>query len=259
MNNTDNKNAQSSTIVWITGASQGIGEALAMAMAARGMMVLASARNKEHLKSLVNKTANLQGHIFAYPLDITDQSAVSDTVRKIIEDHGRIDQAVLNAGTYIPIDAEHFNSQDIRQQIELNVMGTSYCIEYLLPAMKQQGKGLIAINSSLAGYRGLPKASGYGATKAALINMAESLHSELSDQGIQFKVINPGFVKTPLTDKNRFPMPFLMDADTAADVIIKGLFSKRFEIRFPRVFAGIMGFLRHLPYACYFPIAKKAR
>ncbi|WP_299733470.1 SDR family NAD(P)-dependent oxidoreductase [uncultured Endozoicomonas sp.] len=246
-------------VVWITGASQGIGEALALAMAKQGMTVLASARNHEHLANLVDKSKNLPGQILAYPLDITDQSVVNGIVEKMMEDHGRIDQAILNAGTYIPIPAESFNSHDVRQQVELNIMGTSYCIEALLPDMIQRGQGLIAINASLAGYRGLPKAAGYGATKAALINMAESLHSELSDHGIHFKVINPGFVKTPLTDKNTFPMPFLIDSDEAASIIIKGLASKRFEIRFPRIFAAIMGTLRHLPYALYFPIARKVR
>ncbi|WP_067583545.1 SDR family NAD(P)-dependent oxidoreductase [Endozoicomonas ascidiicola] len=246
-------------VVWITGASQGIGEALAVAMAKKGMTVLASARNHEHLNNLVDTSKNLVGQILAYPLDITDQSAVNGTVEKIMEDHGRIDQAILNAGTYIPIPADTFNSHDVRQQVELNIMGASYCIEALLPSMKTRGQGVIAINASLAGYRGLPKAAGYGATKAALINMAESLHSELSDQGVHFKVINPGFVKTPLTDKNTFPMPFLIGSDEAASIIIKGLASKRFEIRFPRIFAAIMGTLRHLPYVLYFPIVRKIR
>ncbi|WP_067516176.1 SDR family NAD(P)-dependent oxidoreductase [Endozoicomonas ascidiicola] len=246
-------------VVWITGASQGIGEALALAMAKQGMTVLASARNHEHLANLVDKSKNLEGDIIAYSLDITDQSAVNATASKMMKNHGRIDQAILNAGTYIPIPAESFNSHDVRQQVELNIMGTSYCIEALLPDMIQRGQGLIAINASLAGYRGLPKAAGYGATKAALINMVESLHSELSDHGIHFKVINPGFVKTPLTDKNTFPMPFLIEADKAAQLIINQLNSHCFEIRFPWPFALLMRLIRCLPYSLYFSLIKRMK
>ncbi|WP_419832307.1 SDR family NAD(P)-dependent oxidoreductase [Endozoicomonas atrinae] len=248
----------SPSVVWITGASQGIGEAVAIAMAREGLIVAASARNMERLEALANQSTELKGRIIPYPLDVTDQTAVTETVNKIIETHGCIDQAILNAGTYISTSATEFTSSAVRQQVELNLMGVCHCLEPLIASMKKKGKGTIAINASLAGYRGLPRAAGYGATKAALINMAESLYTELSEVGIAIKVINPGFVKTPLTSKNRFPMPFLMEVDKAADIIVKGMKGRQFEIRFPRIFAAILGLLRRLPYPLYFWLIRRA-
>ncbi|KEI70133.1 SDR family NAD(P)-dependent oxidoreductase [Endozoicomonas elysicola] len=257
MSTNDEKISTSTPVIWITGASQGIGKAVAMAMAREGMIVAASARNAAQLEVLAKHSAELQGNIIPYPLDVTDQNAVHETVNKIIMDHGQINQAILNAGTYIATPAAEFTSSAVRQQVELNLMGVCHCIEPLISIMKTQGKGIIAINASLAGYRGLPKAAGYGATKAALINMAESLHSELSEIGIDIKVINPGFVKTPLTSKNRFPMPFIMEVEKAAEIIVKGMKARQFEIRFPRVFAAFLGILRRLPYPLYFWLIRK--
>ena len=245
------------TVVWITGASQGIGAAVALAMAREGMTIAASARNEEKLSTLVAQSEGLKGNIVAYPLDVTDPNAVNAAVSKIIRDHGQIDQAILNAGTYLPEVAEAFNSQAMRQHVELNLMGVCHCIEPLIPLMKNLGQGIIAINASLAGYRGLPRSASYGATKAALINMAESLRTELPALGIDIKLINPGFVKTPLTDKNRFPMPFLIEADRAAKIIVKGMKSRKFEIRFPSFFAGLLGLLRLMPYPLYFYLVTK--
>ncbi len=257
MSNNDEKISASAPVIWITGASQGIGKAVAMAMAREGMIVAASARNAVQLEVLAKHSAELQGKIIPYPLNVTDQNAVHETVNKIIMDHGQINQAILNAGIYIATPAAEFTSSAVRQQVELNLMGVCHCIEPLISIMKTQGKGIIAINASLAGYRGLPKSAGYGATKAALINMAESLHSELTEIGIDIKVINPGFVKTPLTSKNRFPMPFLMEVDKAAEIIVKGMKARQFEIRFPRVFAAFLGILRRLPYPLYFWLIRK--
>ncbi len=130
-------------------------------------------------------------------------------------------------------------------------MGVCHGIEALLKTFLKRNKGHIAINASLAGYRGLPKASGYGASKAALINLSESLSVDLESQNIRVQVINPGFVKTPLTDQNTFYMPFLIGSDKAAKIIINGLQSRRFDIRFPAVFALIMAGLRCLPFRLY--------
>lgn len=257
MNSTQDTTPSNAPVVWITGASQGIGEAVAIALAREGVTVAASARNEERLAALARQSDELPGRIVPYPLDVTDQTAVNETVNKIIANHGAVGQAILNAGTYIASPAAEFTSNVVRQQMELNLMGVCHCLEPLIAAMKKQGKGVIAINASLAGYRGLPKAAGYGASKAALINMAESLNSELWQEGIDIKVINPGFVKTPLTSKNRFPMPFLMEVDKAAEVIVKGMKGRQFEIRFPHMFAAIMALLRHLPYSMYFWLVRK--
>ena len=157
------------------------------------------------------------------------------------------------------MSGRRFSSDIIKQQFDLNVFGVSYCLEALIPIMKEQNHGLLAINASLAGYRGLPKSAAYGATKAALINMAECLKLDLHKCGIDVKIINPGFVKTPLTDKNDFQMPFLMDSEQAARAICKGLEGKAFEIRFPAVFAGFIGLLRHLPYKLYFGLVSRVK
>jgi len=247
------------TLVWITGASQGIGEAVALIMAQQGITVAASARSAERLQMLARQSENLPGRIIPYPLDVTDPAAVKATVSRIEQDVGPIDQAILNAGTFIEWPAEQFTSDNVRVQVELNLMGVCHCLEPLIAVMKDRGRGTIAINASLAGYRGLPRAAGYGASKAALINMAESLHTELTALGIHIKLINPGFVQTPLTSKNRFPMPFLMAVEPAAQRIVNGMNSNPFEIRFPWMFAAFMGCLRHLPYSLYFWLVRKTR
>ncbi|QEQ95339.1 SDR family NAD(P)-dependent oxidoreductase [Neptunomonas concharum] len=236
--------------VWITGASQGIGEALSLEYASQGYHVYASARSTGSLHALAQHATQLKGEITPLPLDITDSSAVNIALHSI---DTPIDIAILNAGTHRPQSAVGFQCEDLRQLMELNLLGTGNCLEHLIPIMLQQTKGQIAIVASLAGYRGLPDASGYGATKAALINLAESLKLDLENQGIDIRIINPGFVKTPLTDKNTFPMPDLMNADSAAKSIRKGLQGKQFEVRFPWRFATVMGFLRWLPASLYFP------
>ena len=248
-----------SNVIWITGASMGIGKALALELANQGHTVIASARSRDKLSALVEESRPLPGAIHAYPLDVTCQQSVNDVVTAIQNDFSTIDQAVLNAGTFLPMPGSRFSADVIKQQFDLNVFGVSYCLEALIPVMKQQKRGLLAINASLAGYRGLPKSAAYGATKAALINMAECLKLDLDPYGLDVKVINPGFVKTPLTDKNDFTMPFLMESEQAARIISNGLVSRKFEIRFPTVFAGTMGFLRRLPYRCYFALVKRVR
>ena len=244
-------------IAWITGASQGIGEALALLLAKQGVTVIVSARSQEKLEQLEKQAQSLSGEIVSRALDVQDRLSVESVVKGIIEQYGRIDLAVLNAGTFIPMDAKEFRADVVQQQLDLNVMGTSYCLEPLIECMKQQGSGQIAINASLSGYRGLPTASAYGASKAALINMAECLRLELKSSGVDIRLINPGFVRTPLTDKNTFHMPFLISSEQAAQSIIRGLGSTKFEIRFPFIFASIMGLLRVIPYRLYFLLIGK--
>ncbi len=246
------------SIVWITGASQGIGRSLALAMAKQGMTVIASARNKENLQQLVDDSSGFIGRIDSMPLDVTDAKAVALAVADIHKKYQRLDQAVLNAGSFIPMPGHDFKASIVARQMDLNVMSVAYCLENLIPIMRDQSKGVIAINASLSGYRGLPKAAAYGASKAALINMAECLELELQGSGIDVKVINPGFVKTPLTDKNDFPMPCLISSEKAAEHIIRGMGRKSFEITFPFVFAYLLKLLRILPYRLYFYLVRKA-
>lgn len=245
-------------VVWITGASQGIGRSLALAMAARGMTVIASARHQETLQQLIHDSSGSLGRIDIMPLDVTDPIAVAQVIAEIHEKYGTLSQAVLNAGSFIPMPAHAFKASIMQKQLDLNVMGVAYCLESLIPLMRSQGAGTIAINASLSGYRGLPKAAAYGATKAALINMAECLRLELKDTGVDIKIINPGFVQTPLTDKNDFPMPCITSSEQAADKIIKGMGKEGFEITFPFAFSLFLKILQRLPYRLYFYLVRKA-
>ncbi len=241
---------------WITGAGKGIGRALALALAARGVQVVVSARNRDDLDSLVEEAGGLSGAVRAWPLDVTDGAAVAAAFAGIEADAGAIDLAVLNAGTYLRFGARDFSSAAFRDQLEVNLMGVVHGLEALLPAFLERGAGRIAVVSSLAGYRGLPMAAGYGAGKAALINLCESLYPECRAAGVGLSLVNPGFVKTSMTDKNAFPMPFLMAPEAAVDAMIKGLARGRFEITFPWQFAVIMKALRLLPDWLFFRLTR---
>jgi short-subunit dehydrogenase len=241
---------------WCTGASKGIGQALSYELAARGAMVFASARSGEELDRLASDRRAHQ-RIRPCPLDVTDEAAVAATVEAIEAAHGPLDLAVLNAGTHIPLDANDFSVRIFRQLFEVNVFGVVHGLAALLPRFIARGRGQVAVVSSVAGYCGLPSAAAYGATKAALINMCEALKPELDRAGVDLRLINPGFVRTPLTDKNPFPMPFLMEPDKAARRIVDGLGRRGFEITFPRRFTYGMKLLRALPYPLFFAVTRR--
>jgi len=241
--------------VWVIGASYGIGAALAECLAADGKAVWASARSKDKLDAMAEKSG---GRIHALPLDVTDKAAVVAALRQIETAGGPPDTVVLNAGTHQPVKARDFKADDLRKLVELNIMGTANGIEAVLPGMLERNQGRLAIVASVAGYGGLPTSAYYGCTKAGLINMIESLAFELRQTGVRLQLINPGFVKTPLTDKNEFNMPFLVPAEEAARVIARGLASDRFEIAFPTPFVLILKMLRLLPYRLYFPLVGKS-
>ena len=232
-------------IAWITGASTGIGRALALKLAEAGYVIAASARSASKLEELRAMNTNI--HCFA--LDVTDKQEVRAISDAIIEKLGRIDLAVLNAGTYIKDNINNFNSEILRTNFDLNFLATIDCLDAVTIAMLRQNSGQIAIVSSVSGWVGLPYASAYGASKAALNNFAASLQPEMSKNNIDLKLICPGFVETPLTAKNDFEMPFIISAERAADEIIKGLNSKRFMIAFPKRMAFSMGLLSMLPTA----------
>lgn len=244
-------------VVWVTGASSGIGRALALNLARRGDRVAVSARNEAELRSLADEAKGEAGSIHPFPLDITDVETCTETVQKISDELGPIDLAILNAGTHHPIEAEAFEAADLTRLIGINLLGTGNCLDPLLKRMIPERKGHIAIVASVAGYRGLPTSAYYGASKAAQINLAESLKFDLDRFGIKLQLVNPGFVKTPLTDKNEFSMPFLMEVDDAATRMADGFGSAAFEITFPRRFAYFLKVLRMLPYRLYFPIVSR--
>ncbi len=234
--------------VWITGASSGLGRALALKMAAEGWQVAISARSEDQLQAVAALASAFSGKVEAFPLDVTVQTDVQATVARLVEDFGLPDLVVLNAGTHKPTPAASLAAEDFRRLVDLNLMGTVHCLEAILPPLRQRQNGQIAIVASLAGYVGLPLAGAYGMTKAGLINLAEALEPELRAEGIKLQIVNPGFVRTPLTDRNPFHMPFLMEVEPAAEAFYRGLRSRAFEIIFPRRFAYLLKLLRILPY-----------
>lgn len=237
-------------LVWITGASTGIGREVALQLAARGVRVAVSARSAEKLEGM-------GAMITAYPLDVTDPRAVLATIAKIELELGPIDMALMAAGAYAAIDLNAFEPEPFAHMMQVNFLGVINCISGLLPIMRQRRAGRIAWIASVAGYRGLPKAAGYGPTKAALINLAESLKPELESVGIKISVVNPGFVETPMTKGNDFPMPFLMKPEDAARRTIEGLAAGKFEVAYPTRFVAILKIARLLPYTLYFWLIRR--
>lgn len=245
-------------VVWITGAGSGIGRALALRYLREGAIVVGTARRADTLESLKAEAGQAGNRFHALSADLTDLAATHATVTRIQSELGPIRLAVLNAGTHIPTPGRSFRSEAVRQLLDANVMTVANGLEAVLPAMLARRGGVVAINASLAGYRGLPSAAAYGASKAALINMAEALKLDLEEAGIRVRLISPGFIKTPLTDRNPFPMPFLMPVEAAADRLWNALEnSNSFEIVFPRRFASLLKLLRLLPYRIYFPLVSR--
>ncbi len=242
------------TVTWVTGASSGIGAALALRLARDGRIVAVSARNAEALAG-VARTATTGMHVF--PLDVTDAAACARVVDAIEAAHGAIDLAILNAGTHQSMSADDFTVDAACRLVEINLMGAVNCLAPLLERMRARRRGHIAVVASVAGYGGLPTAAAYGATKAALINMTEALKPDCDRLGIKLQLVNPGFVKTPLTDKNDFPMPFLLPVEKAVDAFVAGLAGERFEIVFPRRFALLLKLLNALPYGAYFALVRR--
>ena len=243
-------------VAWITGAGKGIGRALARRLANEGWTIAVSARTGEDLEALAREFPD---RVYPYVLDVTDSSETQAVIARIEQQLGAVSLAVLNAGTYIPTDVHPLNPRTFRTQFEVNFMGTVNGLAEIVPRFIARRSGHIAVMASVAGYRGLPHAAAYGATKAAIINMCEAMSVELEQYGVDMSVICPGFVKTPLTDKNAFPMPFIISAEDAADYIFRGLNSRRFEIAFPPLFAMMMKILRILPYRAFFAIARRIR
>lgn len=237
---------------WIVGGSSGIGAELARLLDGRVTTVAVSARSEEHLKAL--QTAS--NSIVAYPLDVTDETAVARCFRDIQTAHGPIDLVVLSAGTWEIVEPQEFEAKAFRKSMDVNYMGVVNVLANVVPDMMSREDGQIAIISSVAGYRGLPKAAAYGPTKAALINLAESLRPELEEKGVSLSIVNPGFVDTPMTATNDFPMPFLMPVDVAAQRLLRGLENKNYEIVFPRRLAWGLKALRLMPNALFFWIVR---
>ncbi len=240
--------------VWIIGASTGIGKALADALLAKGARVAVSARRVEVLEDAFGKQANA----LRLPLDITDNKAMATALDSIHQSWGGLDLGIIMAGTYRAMRAWDLNDEAIRDMMQTNVYGAMNASALLSKYFLKQRTGHVSIVSSVAGYRGLPKALVYGPSKAAMINFAETLYMDLSEKGIGVSVVNPGFVKTPLTAGNDFKMPHLIEPEEAATSMIKGYEAGDFEIDFPKAFTRQLKFLRLLPYGMYFKLIKKS-
>ena len=239
--------------IWITGASSGIGKAVAEKFAAEGWKVAVSARRKELLQDMAKDQ-----NISSFPLDVTDRSQINSIFQNILKEFGNIDICLFSSGTYEPKDEQNIDPDKIKNVINVNFLGVIDCVKAVEEYFKNKKTGHISIVSSIAGYRGLPNSSGYGPSKAALTNFCESIYFDFKKFGVRVSVISPGFIKTPLTDKNEFPMPFLKTVDYAANQIFNGLVkSNAFEIHFPKGLTLTLKFLRILPYKLYLFLVDK--
>jgi NAD(P)-dependent dehydrogenase (short-subunit alcohol dehydrogenase family) len=233
--------------VWITGASKGIGRALAVELAARGCRVAASARDLELLEQLASD------HPAVVPVvaDVTDREAMLAAAARVEQELGAIDVVVLNAGYWRQMDVAAWDSDAFRRHLDTNLMGMAHGVEAVLPGMRRRRRGLIVGVASLAGVRGFPRSEAYGATKAAQINLLESLRLDLQPLGIRVQTVCPGFVRTELTAANAFKMPFMLEPDDAARRIARGIERGSAEIAFPLPMAIGMRLARAVPAGAY--------
>ena len=243
--------------IWITGASSGIGRALALRLA-RAATSSRRARGAAASSRLGSPPRLCRAGSSPFPVDVADGAAMARAVSEIEAAIGPLDLAVFNAGTHEPVELESFDPAPFRRLMEINYMGAVNGLAAVLPRFIARRAGHVAVVSSVAGYRGLPSASAYGPTKAALINLCESLKPDLDRFGVKISVVNPGFVRTPLTDRNPFPMPFLMEVDDPAARLAAGLDKGKFEITFPRRFTYLVKLARMLPYRLSFRLVKRA-
>lgn len=241
-------------VIWLVGASSGIGAALTDRLVARGHLVAISARHQERLDE---RAARDPDRLLALATDVTDPPSLANAYRELVDRWGVPDSVILNAGDYEPMRLADFDPALFERLIRVNFLGAVNGIETVREDFIARGSGEIVLTASVAGYRGLPYAAPYGASKAAMINLAESLRPEFERSGVAIRVINPGFVRTRLTDKNDFAMPGRIEPDKAAGLIARGLDGRGFEILAPRGFGWVMKVLRLLPYALYFRLTRR--
>ena len=238
--------------VWITGASTGIGRELALRLARDGAVVAVSARSADLLAELAKSHANIR----AYPLDVGDVAAVNGTANRIERELGPIDLAVLNAGIWRMMTVTDFSVERSKESMNVNYFGVVNALEPVMRAMVARGQGHIAFVSSVAGYRGLMKGAAYSPTKAALIALAEALYPHITRKGVKLTIICPGFVETPMTSVNTFPMPFIISVEDAAARIHNGLLRGKYEIVFPLRMMLLMKTLRMMPNWLFFRLVR---
>ncbi|GAA6191298.1 short-chain dehydrogenase [Phaeobacter gallaeciensis] len=224
---------------WLVGASEGLGRALAQCLDAQGARLILSARNADRLNSLCNELTDAR----SVPLDVTDTDAVRDAAALV----GEIDGVIYNVGAYEPMRATEWDSDAAIAMADVNFIGALRVLGAVVPRLIKQGRGDITLVGSLAGYRGLPAAIGYGASKAALVSLAETMRFDLKDTGVTVRLVNPGFIKTRLTEKNSFRMPMLMTPEDAAQRVLKAMKRSRFRTDFPAPFSWLIRSVDALP------------
>ncbi len=235
--------------IWITGGSTGIGKSLAIKFASQNWNVAVSARRTELLNELCVDNKN----IYPFPLDVTDIEQCKNVSNNIIKKFGFIDICVFGTGMHDPNSEKNFNLNKIREIMEVNFFGVMNCVNSVYEHFSEKKNGKLSIISSVAGYRGLPAAGAYCASKSALTSFTESLYFDMKRKNVEVALISPGFIKTPMTDKNQFPMPFLRSSEFAAEKIFLGLTKKNiFEIHFPKMFTYLMKIIQILPNWLYF-------
>jgi len=246
--------------VWVVGASSGIGRAVASALHAQGATVFVSARNAQALADWVVQhpgvDAQGQPRAVALPLDVTDVAELRAAAQQI-EARQPLDFVLYCAGYYKAQRATDYDLQEMLAHQRVNYLGALYLLDAVLPALRARGRGHLSLVSSVAGFRGLPQSLAYGPTKAALINLAETLYLDLQPLGLGVSVVNPGFVETPLTAQNSFKMPALISPEQAAQAMLAGWAQGDFEIHYPKRFTRWLKLLRLLPYRLYFPLVRK--
>ncbi|MDA7965382.1 SDR family NAD(P)-dependent oxidoreductase [Ruegeria sp.] len=224
---------------WIIGASEGLGRALARSLAHRGAHLILSARNADRLSEICAALPNAR----PVPLDVTDLDSVSRTAAEI----GVVDGLVYNAGAYEPMRTADWNTKAALAMNDVNFSGALRVLGETVPDLVRAGRGDITLIGSLAGYHGLPAAIGYGASKAALISLAETMRHDLAGTGVTVRIVNPGFIKTRLTEKNSFKMPMLMTSEEAAERVVKAMSRRRFRTDFPVPFSWLVRVIDYLP------------
>jgi short-subunit dehydrogenase len=237
--------------IWITGGSTGIGKALAIKFASKGWNVAVSARREE----LLNELSDQYENISAFPLDVTDKQKCTEVFDQIKKKYEDIDICFFSTGTWNPKKEKEIDVEQIEEVFKINFFGTVNTIKAVEQYFRDRRKGTITIVSSIAGYRGLPNSTGYGPSKSALNNLAESLYFDFKRFGVRICLVSPGFIKTPMTDKNDFKMPFIKTTDYAANKIYDGLINKNiFEIHFPKSLTIMLKILSFLPSKLYFSL-----
>ena len=241
-------------VIWITGASSGIGKALAIKFAKEGWKVAISARRE----NLLNEIAKTYNDIFPYPLDVTDSKKCELVFNSIKEKFKNVDISVFSTGIHDPKSEKSLDLNKVRQIMEVNFFGTINSVNAVYKYYKERKSGQISIVSSVAGYRGLPAGGAYCASKSALTSFTESLNFDMKRKNVRVSLISPGFIKTPMTDQNDFPMPMIKTPEFAAEEIYNGLVKKNtFEIHFPKSFTFMMKILQILPNWAYFKLVEK--